>query len=249
MKVLVPIKRVVDYNVRIRIKSDQSGVETSHVKMSINPFDEIALEEAIRLREKGIVTSVVVASIGSSSVVESLRVAYALGADRALHIASDDEMDSFSVAKILKGVVEKESFDFVIMGKQAIDDDANQTGQMLAGFLNWPQATFISSLEIANNKARVSCEVDQGALLAEVMLPAVFTVDLRLNTPRLATLPNIMKAKQKTIESLQAKDFYDVSLNPFVTKKVVEPKARNSGKMVSCVDDLVSCLVNEAKVI
>lgn len=249
MKVLVPIKRVVDYHVKVRIKSDQSGVDLSGVKMSINPFDEIALEEAIRLKEMNIATEVVVISLGTRECHETLRTGLALGADRAIHIDSSEELQPYGVAKALAEIVQREDPQLVLMGKQAIDDDCNQTGQLLAGFLNWPQGTFISKLDISGSECKVVREVDGGLETIRMALPAVLTADLRLNEPRYATLPNIMKAKQKPLEEMTASDL-GVDLSPRIEViKVVEPTVRKGGKIVSNVDELLDKLRNEAKVI
>src|SRR3982751_2074102 len=202
MKVLVPVKRVVDYNVKVRVKGDGSGVDTANVKMSMNPFDEIAVEEAVRLREKGIATEIIAVSCGVTACQETLRTALAIGADRAILVQTDVELQPLAVAKLLKALVAKESPDLVILGKQAIDDDANQTGQMLAALLDWPQATFASKVDIANGKATVKREIDGGLETLSMALPAVITTDLRLNEPRDATLPNIMKAKKKPLETV-----------------------------------------------
>src|SRR5512141_1005088 len=212
MKVLVPVKRVVDYNVKVRVKSDQTGVDIANVKMSMNPFDEIAVEEAVRLKEAGIATEVIVVSCGVAACQETLRTALAIGADRAILVETDVELQPLAVAKLLKAIVAKESPGLVILGKQAIDDDANQTGQMLAALLDWPQAAFASKVEIVEGAARVTREIDGGLETVEVKLPAVVTTDLRLNTPRYATLPNIMKAKKKPIETVKPADLgVDVS--------------------------------------
>jgi electron transfer flavoprotein beta subunit len=249
MKILVPIKRVVDYNVKIRVKSDGSGVETGGVKMSMNPFDEIAVEEAIRLKEKGIAKEVVVISIGADAVQETLRTALALGADRGIQIAHDGELQPLNAAKLLKAVVLEEKPDLVITGKQAIDDDANQTGQMLAALLGWGQGTFASKLEIADGQAAVTREVDGGLMTVKLKLPAVVTTDLRLNEPRYATLPNIMKARAKPIAKKAAAEL-GVDLAPrTVALKFEEPPKRKGGVKVKTVAELVDKLKNEAKVI
>jgi len=249
MKILVPVKRVVDYNVKIRVKPDGSGVDTANVKMSMNPFDEIAVEEAIRLKEAGVASEVIVVSCGVAQCQETLRAAMAMGADRGILVQTDVELQPLAVAKLLKAVVEKEQPGLVIAGKQAIDDDANQTGQMLAALLGWPQATFASKVVIADGKAVVTREVDGGLETIELPLPAVITTDLRLNEPRFATLPNIMKAKKKPIDTLTP-EALGVDVTPrLVTLKVEEPPKRKAGVMVGSVDELVEKLRNEAKVI
>ncbi|MHC2997259.1 electron transfer flavoprotein subunit beta/FixA family protein [Tepidiphilus sp. HLB4] len=249
MKILVPVKRVVDYNVKIRVKPDGSGVDTANVKMSMNPFDEIAVEEAIRLKEAGVASEVIVVSCGVAQCQETLRAAMAMGADRGILVQTDVELQPLAVAKLLKAVVEKEQPGLVIAGKQAIDDDANQTGQMLAALLGWPQATFASKVEIADGKARVTREVDGGLETVELPLPAVITTDLRLNEPRFATLPNIMKAKKKPIDTLTP-EALGVDVTPrLATLKVEEPPKRKAGVMVGSVDELIEKLRNEAKVI
>ncbi|MBI5780835.1 MAG: electron transfer flavoprotein subunit beta/FixA family protein [Rhodocyclales bacterium] len=249
MKILVPVKRVVDYNVKIRVKPDGSGVDTANVKMSMNPFDEIAVEEAIRLKEAGVASEVVAVTCGVAQCQETLRAAMAMGADRGILVQTDVELQPLAVAKLLKAVVEKEQPGLVIAGKQAIDDDANQTGQMLAALLGWPQATFASKVEIAEGKARVTREVDGGLETVELPLPAVITTDLRLNEPRFATLPNIMKAKKKPIDTLTP-EALGVDVTPrLATLKVEEPPKRKAGVMVGSVDELIEKLRNEAKVI
>jgi electron transfer flavoprotein beta subunit len=249
MKVLVPIKRVVDYNVKIRVKPDQSGVDTANVKMSMNPFDEIAVEEAVRLKEKGLATEVIAVSCGIAACAETLRTALAIGADRALLVESDADLQPLAVAKLLQAIVAREAPQLVLMGKQAIDDDANQTGQMLAALLGWPQATFASKLEIAGGRATVKREVDGGLESIEMALPVVVTVDLRMNEPRYATLPNIMKAKKKPLETLTPAAL-GVDVAPrLTTLKVVEPPARKGGGKVADVKELVAKLRNEAKII
>ncbi len=249
MKVLVPIKRVVDYNVKVRVKPDGSGVDTANVKMSMNPFDEIAVEEAVRLKEKGIATEVVAISCGIAACQETLRTALALGADRAILVETDAELQPLAVAKLLRAVVAEESPQLVILGKQAIDDDANQTGQMLAALLDWPQAAFASKVEIDGDKATVKREVDGGLETVEMTLPAVITTDLRLNEPRYATLPNIMKAKKKPLATTTPATL-NVDVAPRLrTLKVVEPARRKGGGMVADVKELVAKLRNEAKVI
>ena len=249
MKVAVPIKRVVDFNVKVRVKPDGSGVDTANVKMSMNPFDEIAVEEAVRLKEKGIATEIVAVSCGVAACQETLRTALAIGADRAILVETGVELQLLAVAKLLKAIVAKEQPQLVVMGKQAIDDDANQTGQMLAALLDWPQATFASKVEIGNGAATVKREVDGGLETVEIKLPAVVTVDLRLNEPRYATLPNIMKAKKKPLETVMPESL-GVDVAPrLVTLKVVEPAKRTGGGKVADVDELVAKLRNEAKVI
>ena len=249
MKVLVPVKRVVDYNVKVRVKADGSGVETANVKMSMNPFDEIAVEEAVRLKEAGVVKEILVVSCGTAASQETLRTALALGADRAILVESDAELQPLAVAKLLKAVVQKESPNFAILGKQAIDDDCNQTGQMLAALLGWSQATFASKVKIADGKAEVTREVDGGLETIAVKLPAVITADLRLNEPRYVTLPNIMKAKKKPLETIKA-DTLGVDVSPrLVTLKVEEPPKRKAGVKVPDTKTLVEKLRNEAKVI
>ena len=249
MKVLVPVKRVVDYNVKVRVKADGSGIETANVKMSMNPFDEIAVEEAVRLKEAGVVTEIVVVSCGTSASQETLRTALALGADRAILVESDVELQPLAVAKLLKAVVQKESPHFAILGKQAIDDDCNQTGQMLSALLGWSQATFASKVTITEGKAEVTREVDGGLETISVKLPAVITADLRLNEPRYVTLPNIMKAKKKPLEILKP-DALGVDVSPRLsTLKVEEPPTRKAGVKVPDAKTLVEKLRNEAKVI
>ncbi|MEP2942571.1 MAG: electron transfer flavoprotein subunit beta/FixA family protein [Hyphomicrobiales bacterium] len=249
MKILVPVKRVVDYNVKIRVKADGSGVELANVKMSMNPFDEISVEEAIRLKEAGKAEEIIAVSIGPQQSQETLRTALAMGADRAILIKTDDEIEPLSVAKILKAVVEQESPDLVILGKQAIDDDSNQTGQMLAALLGWSQATFASKLEIDGDKAAVTREIDGGLQTISVKMPAVITTDLRLNEPRYASLPNIMKAKKKPLDEKTTAD-YGVDTAPRLTVvKTVEPAKREAGVIVGSVAELVDKLKNEASVI
>ena len=249
MKILVPVKRVVDYNVKVRVKSDQSGVDIANVKMSMNPFDEIAVEEAVRLREKGVATEVIAVSCGTKASQETLRTAMATGADRAYLVETDVELQPLAVAKLLKALVEKESPELVILGKQAIDDDANQTGQMLAALTGMPQATFASAVEVADGKAKVTREVDGGLETLAISLPAVITTDLRLNEPRYVTLPNIMKAKKKQLDVVTPADL-GVDVEPrLTTLKVVEPAQRQAGIKVEDVAALVDKLKNEAKVI
>jgi len=249
MKVLVAVKRVVDYNVKVRVKADGSGVETANVKMSMNPFDEIGVEEALRLKEKGKATEVVAVSIGPTVCQETIRTALAMGADRGILVEAPAEVEPLAVAKLLKAVAAKEAPGLVILGKQAIDDDSNQTGQMLAALLGWPQATFASKVEIAEGGMEVTREVDGGLETIAVTLPAIVTTDLRLNEPRYASLPNIMKAKKKPIDVLKPADL-GVDVAPRLTVlKVVEPAKRKSGVKVPDVAALVDKLRNEAKVI
>jgi len=249
MKILVAVKRVVDYNVKIRVKSDGSGVDLANVKMSMNPFDEIAVEEAVRLKEAGIATEVVVVSAGVTQCQETLRTALAIGADRAILVESDADLQPLAVAKILKALSEKESAQIIILGKQAIDDDSNQTGQMLASLLDIPQATFASKVVVADGKATVTREVDGGLETIALTLPAVITTDLRLNEPRYVTLPNIMKAKKKTIDIVKPEDL-GVDIAPRLKiLKVEDPPKRSAGVLVADVAALVDKLKNEAKVI
>ena len=249
MKVLVPVKRVIDYNVKIRVKADQTGVETANVKMSMNPFDEIAVEEAVRLQEIGTATEVIAVSIGPQQCQETIRTALAMGADRGILIQTDDEVQPLAVAKLLKAIVDKESPDLVILGKQAIDDDSNQTGQMLAALLGWSQATFASNIELNGDSANITREVDGGLETVKVSMPCIVTTDLRLNEPRYASLPNIMKAKKKPIDQMAPADL-SVDIAPrLTTLKVVEPTKREAGVMVEDVAQLVNKLQNEAKVI
>jgi len=246
---LVSVKRVVDYNVKVRVKADGSGVDTANVKMSMNPFDEIAVEEAVRLKEKGIATEIVAVSCGVTGSQETLRTALALGADRAILVETDVDLQPLAVAKLLKAVVDKEQPKIVLLGKQAIDDDSNQTGQMLAALLGWPQATSASKVDIAGDKATVKREVDGGLETIETSLPLVVTTDLRLNEPRYATLPNIMKAKKKPLEVIKP-DALGVDVAPRISMlKVVEPPKRKGGGKVADVAELVSKLRNEAKII
>lgn len=249
MKILVPVKRVIDYNVKVRVKSDHSGVELANVKMSMNPFDEIAVEEAVRLKEAGMAGEVVAISCGVGQCQETLRSALAIGADRAILVETDVELQPLAVAKLLKALCDREMPGLVILGKQAIDDDANQTGQMLAALLGWPQATFASKVAMGSARVAVTREVDGGLETIEMGLPAVITTDLRLNEPRYATLPNIMKAKKKPLESLKPADL-GVDVSPrLTTLKVEEPARRGGGVMVADVAQLVEKLRNEAKVI
>jgi electron transfer flavoprotein beta subunit len=249
MKVLVPVKRVVDYNVKVRVKSDGTGVDIANVKMSMNPFDEIAVEEAVRLREKGFATEVIVVSCGVTQCQETLRTAMAIGADRAILVESADELQPLAVAKLLKALVDKEQPGLIILGKQAIDDDCNQTGQMLAALAGLSQGTFASKVEIVDGKAKVTREIDGGSEILSLSLPAVITTDLRLNEPRYVTLPNIMKAKKKPLEVFKPSDL-GVDVTPRIkTLKVVEPPKRGAGIKVADVATLVNKLKNEAKVI
>tara|TARA_R110000787_G_scaffold63679_11_gene143986 strand:+ start:68381 stop:69130 length:750 start_codon:yes stop_codon:yes gene_type:complete len=249
MKALVAVKRVVDYNVKIRVKPDQSGVELQNVKMSMNPFDEIAVEEGVRLKEAGKIDELIAVSIGPAQSQETIRTALAMGADRGILIETDDEVQPLAVAKLLKAVCDKESPDLVIVGKQAIDDDSNQTGQMLSALLDWPQATFASKLEIGDGDATVTREIDGGLETIKVKMPMVMTTDLRLNEPRYASLPNIMKAKKKQIDSMSPADL-GVDITPRLkTVKVEEPPKRQGGVKVADVAELVDKLKNEAKVI
>ena len=249
MKVLVPVKRVVDYNVKVRVKSDGTGVDIANVKMSMNPFDEIAIEEATRLREKGVATEVIAVSCGPLQCQETLRTAMAIGADRAILVETTEELQPLAVAKLIKALVDKEQPQLVILGKQAIDDDCNQTGQMLAALLGWPQATFASKVEIADGKATVMREVDGGMETLSLSLPAIITTDLRLNEPRYVTLPNIMKAKKKQLDNFKP-EALGVDVKPRIkTLKVSEPPKRSAGIKVADVAMLVDKLKNEAKVI
>lgn len=251
MKVLVPVKRVVDYNVKVRVKSDGSGVDTANVKMSMNPFDEIAVEEAVRLKEKGVVTEVIAVSCGAPQAQETLRTAMAIGADRAILVETpaDVELQPLAVAKLLKALVDKEQPQLIILGKQAIDDDANQTGQMLAALADLPQATFASKVEVSGDKVSVTREVDGGLETLSLTLPAVVTTDLRLNEPRYVTLPNIMKAKKKQLDTVKPEEL-GVDVAPRIkTLKVTEPAKRGAGVKVPDVATLVAKLRNEAKVI
>ncbi|MFT3849558.1 MAG: electron transfer flavoprotein subunit beta/FixA family protein [Propionivibrio sp.] len=249
MKILVPVKRVVDYNIKVRVKSDGSGVDIANVKMSMNPFDEIAVEEAVRLKEKGLVTEVIAVSCGVTQCQETLRTAMAIGADRAILVETDAELQPLAVAKLLKALVDKEQPQLVILGKQAIDDDANQTGQMLAALADLPQATFASKVEVADGKAKVTREVDGGLETLLLQLPAVITTDLRLNEPRYVTLPNIMKAKKKQLDTIKP-EALGVDVAPRLkTLQVAEPPKRGAGIKVPDVATLVDKLKNEAKVI
>ena len=249
MKALVAVKRVVDYNVKVRVKSDQTGVDIANVKMSMNPFDEIAVEEAVRLKEKGVVSEIIAVSCGDAKAQETLRTAMAIGADRGILVETTEELQPLAVAKLLKALVDKEQPQLIILGKQAIDDDANQTGQMLAALADLPQATFASKVEIEGDKAKVTREVDGGLETIAISLPAVVTTDLRLNEPRYVTLPNIMKAKKKQLEVVKPEDL-GVDVKPRLkTLKVTEPPKRGAGVKVADVAALVEKLKNEAKVI
>ena len=249
MKVLVPVKRVVDYNVKIRVKSDGSGVELANVKMSMNPFDEIAVEEALRLKEAGKVEEVIAVSVGPAKAEETIRTALAMGADRGILVETDETTEPLAVAKILKGIVEAEGPGLVILGKQAIDDDCNQTGQMLSALLGWSQGTFASEVELGDGKAKVTREVDGGLQTVEIRLPAVVTTDLRLNQPRYASLPNIMKAKKKPLEKKTAADFGVDTKPRLQVLRTEEPGGRKAGVKVGSVAELVDKLKNEAGVL
>jgi electron transfer flavoprotein beta subunit len=249
MKLLVPVKRVVDYNVKVRVKADGTGVETANVKMSMNPFDEIAVEEAVRLKEKGVATEIIAVSAGPSAAQEQIRTALAMGADRGILVEHDGVLEPIAVAKILKAIIAKESPDLVVMGKQAIDDDMNATGQMLAALLGWAQGTFASKVEVANGEATVTREVDGGLETVTIKLPAVVTADLRLNEPRYASLPNIMKARKKPIETVKPADLGVDPTPRLAVLKVEEPAKRQAGAKVGSVQELVEKLRNEAKVI
>ena len=249
MKILVPIKRVIDYNVKVRVKGDNSGVELANVKMAMNPFDEIAVEQSLRLKEAGGAEEVVVVSIGPAQNQETIRTALAMGADRGIHIEASHHIEPLAVAKLLKAVVERENPGLVLVGKQAIDDDCNQTGQMLAALLGWAQGTFVSALDVAGDMAKIVREVDGGLEHLEIKMPAIVSVDLRLNEPRYASLPNIMKAKKKPLDSLTVDDL-GVDITPRLTViRVEEPDAREAGIKVADVKELVENLKNEAKVI
>ena len=249
MKALVAVKRVVDYNVKVRVKSDQTGVDIANVKMSMNPFDEIAVEEAVRLKEKGILSEVIVVSCGVTQCQETLRTAMAIGADRGIWVETTEELQPLAVAKLLQALADKEQPGLVILGKQAIDDDCNQTGQMLAALADWPQATFASKVEMADGHALITREVDGGLETLKLSLPAVVTTDLRLNEPRYVTLPNIMKAKKKQLDIFKPEDL-GVDIQPRIkTLKVSEPPKRSAGIKVADVAALVDKLKNEAKVI
>ncbi len=249
MKVLVAVKRVVDYNVKVRVKSDHSGVDIANVKMSMNPFDEIAIEEAVRLKEKGVVTEVIAVSCGVTQCTDTLRTAMAIGADRGILVETTEELQPLAVAKLLKALVDKEQPGLVILGKQAIDDDCNQTGQMLAALADLPQATFASKVEVVNGKAQITREVDGGSEFLAFSLPVIITTDLRLNEPRYVTLPNIMKAKKKPLDIVKPEDL-GVNVSPRIkTLRVVEPPQRSAGIKVPDVATLVAKLKNEAKVL
>jgi electron transfer flavoprotein beta subunit len=249
MKILVPVKRVIDYNVKVRVKSDNTGVETQNVKMSMNPFDEIAIEEAVRLKEAGKATEVIAVSVGPSQCQETLRTAMAIGADSGILIETDETVEPLNVAKLLKAVVDEQSPDIVIMGKQAIDDDSNQTGQMLSTLLGWGQATFASKVELEDGAAKVTRELDGGLETLSVKTPCIITTDLRLNEPRYASLPNIMKAKKKPMETKSPSDYGVEISNRLDVLKVEEPAKREGGVIVPDVDTLIDKLKNEAKVI
>ena len=249
MKIMVPVKRVVDYNVKVRVKSDNTGVELANVKMSMNPFDEIAVEEAIRLKEAGKAEEIVIVSVGPSAAQETIRTGLAMGGDRGILVETTDELQPLAVAKILKGIVEKENPDMVILGKQAIDDDNGQTGQMLAALLGWGQGTFASKVVVADGSVDVTREVDGGLQTVKLALPAIVTSDLRLNEPRYAALPNIMKAKKKPLETVTPADFGVDTTPRLKVLKVEEPASRTAGVKVETVAELVDKLKNEAKVI
>jgi electron transfer flavoprotein beta subunit len=249
MKVLVPVKRVIDYNVKVRVRPDQTGVDLANVKMSMNPFDEIATEEAVRLKEKGVATEVIAVSIGPIQAQETIRTALAMGADRGILIQTDVDVDPLAVAKLLKAVIAEESPDLVVMGKQAIDGDNNAVGQMLAALLDWPQATFASKIEVSGDKASVTREIDGGLQTLEVSLPAVITADLRLNEPRYASLPNIMKAKKKEIAMKTVADYGVDVASKLKVLKVTEPPKRSAGVKVDNAADLVAKLKTEAGVL
>ena len=249
MKVLVAVKRVVDYNVKIRVKSDQTGVETANVKMSMNPFDEIAVEQAVRMREAGTAEEVIAVSMGPSQSQETIRTALAMGADRGILLETDDELQPLAVAKLMKAIVDKENPDLVIVGKQAIDDDSNQTGQMLSALLGWAQGTFASELNFNGDTVNCTREVDGGLETLALKMPAVITTDLRLNEPRYASLPNIMKAKKKPIDTMSPSDLGVDTAPRLITLNVTEPAGREAGVIVDSVAELVEKLKNEAKVI
>jgi electron transfer flavoprotein beta subunit len=249
MKILVPIKRVIDYNVKVRVKADQSGVELANVKMAMNPFDEIAVEQAIRFKEAGAADEVVAISIGPDQAQETIRTALAMGADRGIHVQASHDTEPLAIAKVIKAITDKENPGLILMGKQAIDDDSNQTGQMLATLLGWPQATFASGVELDGNSLKIIREVDSGLEHITCPMPAVVTVDLRLNEPRYASLPNIMKAKKKPIDQISLEDLGVDAGQRLKTIKVEEPPARQAGIIVDSVDTLVEKLTNEAKVI
>ena len=249
MKILVAVKRVIDYNVKIRVKPDRTGVETANVKMSMNPFDEIAVEEGVRLRENGGAEELIAISVGPKQAQETIRTALAMGADRGIHVATDEEIEPLVIAKILKVIAVKENPDLIILGKQAIDDDSNQTGQMLAALLDWPQGTFASEMTITDGIVHIVREIDGGLETLKLKIPAIITTDLRLNTPRYASLPNIMKAKKKIIDEISPMDLgVDISAR-LTTLKVEEPPSREAGVIVEDVAQLVDKLRNEAKII
>ena len=249
MKVLVAVKRVIDYNVKVRVKADQSGVELANVKMSMNPFDEIGVEEALRLREAGKAEEIIAISLGPQQCQETIRTALAMGADRGIHVKTDEELQPLAIAKLLKAVIDEEQPGLVILGKQAIDDDSNQTGQMVAGLLGWPQATFASELDIGTDNARITREVDGGLETVEINVPCVVTTDLRLNEPRYASLPNIMKAKKKPIDE-NTPEYLGIDITPRLkTVTVTEPPGREAGIKVESVAELVDKLHNEVGVI
>jgi len=249
MKILVPVKRVIDYNVKIRVNSEGSAVETNNVKMSMNPFDEIAVEEAVRLKEAGKAEEIIITSIGDKGSQETIRTAFAMGGDRGIHILNESNTEPLAVAKILKYIVDKEGVDLVILGKQAIDDDSNQTGQMLAALLNWPQGTFASKLEVSSDELQITREIDGGLETLKMNLPCVVSTDLRLNEPRYASLPNIMKAKKKQIIEMPVTDTgVDVTLR-LKTLKVEEPAVRSGGRKVADVDELINVLKEEVGII
>lgn len=249
MKVLVPVKRVIDYNVKIRVKADETGVETANVKMSMNPFDEISVEEAIRMKESGAADEVIIVSVGPQQSQETIRTGLAMGADRGILVQTDEEIEPLGIAKILKSIIQKESPDLVIAGKQAIDDDSNQVGQLLAAMLGWSQATNASTIQLGEQETEVVREIDGGLETVKIKMPAVITVDLRLNEPRYASLPNIMKAKKKPIDNVNPADL-GVDIKPRLkTLKVTEPPSRDGGEIVENIDALIEKLKNEAKVI
>ena len=249
MKVLIAIKRVIDYNVKIRVKSDQTGVETNNVKMSMNPFDEIAVEEGIQMLESGAASEVVAVSMGPDQCQETIRTALAMGCDRGIHVNTDINLEPLAVAKLLASIVAKENPKLVILGKQAIDDDSNQTGQMLSAILGWSQGTFASNISIEGDNAKVTREIDGGLETLNIKLPSVITTDLRLNTPRYASLPNIMKAKKKAIDTVTPEELEIDVANRLTTIKVVEPPTREAGVKVETVQELVDKLKNEVKII
>ena len=249
MKVLIPIKRVLDYNIKARVKSDHSGIDLDNVKMSMNPFDEIAVEEAVKLKEAGKVSEIILMTVGPKKAIETLRTGLAMGADRAIHYVSDADLEPLTIAKLIQKTADKESPDFIIMGKQAIDNDCNQTGQMTAALLDWPQATFASEITLKDKSAEVTREIDGGLETIKINFPAIITTDLRLNVPRYATLPNIMKAKQKPVEEILEADFGVELSSKLKILKVEEPTERSNGIMVKSLDELMDKLKNEAQVI